>query len=72
MNPVKAFAPVRSTTRGATFISMWGVSSTATEAREKIGRHWNNENPRAGWEVAKKEGYRIRRVLVTLDTTETD
>ncbi len=43
-------------------ICVWTVSGTAARVREKIGKTWLPENPKAGWRGARIEGMRVIKI----------
>jgi hypothetical protein len=61
------FAPVHPRSRGGHYIAVFGVRSTATDARVAAASWYDDQNYEQGWKRAKKAGYRIRKVRVTLD-----
>lgn len=65
MKPVRAFAPVSDGV-----INTSCIRTHARTAREAVGLIYQPYNMHAGWQIARKHGWRIRPVLVTLDTEE--
>lgn len=65
MKPVRAFAPVRD---GGFAQSC--IQHMAYLARREIGLIYQPYNMHAGWKDARKDGWRIRPVLVTIMTQE--
>lgn len=48
-------------------ICVWTVCGSATQVRDKIGKVWQPEDPKAGWRGAKIEGIRVAKVDLTTD-----
>lgn len=60
--PQEYFAPVD---RDG-FVDYRSLSYTATDSRRYAGTSMKPSNPRAGWEMLKKAGWRIRKVRVSV------
>jgi hypothetical protein len=43
-------------------ICVWTVSGTAAMVRQKIGKAWLPDDPKAGWRGAKIEGMRVIKI----------
>ena len=62
----RAFAAVDTATKPP-HICVWTICGSAGQVREKIGKVWHPEDPKAGWRGAKIEGMRVKRVLIAAE-----
>ena len=61
-----AFAAVDTTTKPP-HICVWTISGVAYMVRDKIGKAWDPDDPRAGWKAAKIEGMRVAKIAMTAE-----
>lgn len=59
-----AFAAVDTTTKPP-HICVWTIAGSAGYVRDKIGKVWSPEDPKAGWKAARIEGMRVMKVEIT-------
>lgn len=56
-----AFAAVDTTVKPP-HICVWTVSGAAYMVRNKIGKVWEPDDPKAGWKAARIEGMRVLKI----------
>ena len=43
-------------------VCVWTVCGSAGQVRDKIGKIWLPEDPKAGWKAARIEGMRVLKI----------
>ena len=60
-----AFAAVDTTSWNKGHIMSWTVKGTAGGVRQEVGRVWLPEDPKEGWQAARAEGIRVKKITLS-------